>query len=398
MSYQNPIIFLKGGREQSVLRRHPWVFSGAIGKLEGNPADGQTVEIFDSQRHWLARGSYSSKSQITVRLLTFEQDEEINEEFWGKRIRDSILRRKMLDISTSNNAFRLIFAESDGMPGVIVDRYADYLVCQFSSAGAEFWKDSIVRQLLEQWPCKGIFERSDSDSRIKEGFPVSVATLAGEKPPDRILIREKDIAFKVDVFKGHKTGFYLDQSINRSKVMSYCSGQNVLNCFSYTGGFGITSARAGAASIINVDTSEEALKQAKDNYLLNKLGDHVEYVCQDVFNLLRTYRDSRRQFDVIILDPPKFVASASQLSGGTRGYKDINLLAFKLLRPGGILVTFSCSGYVKPELFQKIVADAAVDSGRQAQILEHLFQAPDHPVSLAFPEGLYLKGLVCRAD
>jgi 23S rRNA (cytosine1962-C5)-methyltransferase len=398
VTYQNPIIFLKNGREQSVLRRHPWVFSGAIGKLEGNPVDGQTVEIFDSQRHWLARGSYSSKSQISVRLLTFDEEEEIDEDFWGRRIRDSIPRRKSLDISTSNNSIRLIFAESDGMPGVIVDRYADYLVCQFSSAGAEFWKESIVRQLQEQWPCKGIFERSDSDSRTKEGFPVSIKTLAGETPPDRIQVREQDLVFNVDVFKGHKTGFYLDQSINRNKIMRYSTDSNVLNCFSYTGGFGISSAKAGAASVINVDTSEEALQQARDNFLLNNLEGKTEFICQDVFNVLRTYRDSRRQFDVIILDPPKFVASASQLEKGARGYKDINLLAFKLLRPGGILVTFSCSGYVKPELFQKIVADAASDAGRQAQILEHLFQAPDHPVLLSFPEGLYLKGLVCRAD
>jgi 23S rRNA (cytosine1962-C5)-methyltransferase len=202
----------------------------------------------------------------------------------------------------------------------------------------------------------------------------------------------------VDVHKGHKTGFYLDQSVNREKIMAYCKDRYVLNAFSYSGGFGIAAAKAGATLVTNVDSSEEAIQLAKDNFLINNIKDGTEYVCEDVFNYLRTCRDSRKQFDVIILDPPKFVASVSQLSGGARGYKDINLLAFKLLKPGGILATFSCSGYVKPDLFQKIVSDAAIDAGRRARILDYLFQSPDHPVSLSFPEGLYLKGLICKVD
>jgi 23S rRNA (cytosine1962-C5)-methyltransferase len=394
----NPAIILRPGREQSVLRRHPWVFSGAVNIVEGEPVDGQTFDVYDSKTSWLARGSYSSKSQITVRLLTFDQDEIIDESFWDRKIRDAISFRKGLSEIQNNDAYRLIHAESDGLPGVVVDRYGDYLVCQFSSAGAEFWKKIIIGKLMEIWPCKGIFERSDSDSRLKEGYPARVITLAGSPPPSLIQIRENTLQFMVDVHKGHKTGFYLDQSVNREKIMAYCKDRYVLNAFSYSGGFGIAAAKAGATLVTNVDSSEEAIQLAKDNFLINNINDGTEFVCEDVFNYLRTCRDSRKQFDVIILDPPKFVASVSQLSGGARGYKDINLLAFKLLKPGGILATFSCSGYVKPDLFQKIVSDAAIDAGRRARILDYLFQSPDHPVSLSFPEGLYLKGLICKVD
>jgi 23S rRNA (cytosine1962-C5)-methyltransferase len=392
-------VTLNSGREGSLLRHHPWVFSGAVKSVEGDPVDGQTVEVFTKDTQWLARGSYSSKSQIRVRILSFDLDEHVDQELIGNRIAKSIaLRKNITDLATTD-AYRLIFAESDYLPGVIVDRYGDFLVCQFLSAGAEYWKDEIVKQLQAQWPCKGIFERSDSDSRLKEGYQDSVMTLAGDSPPPLINVKEGSLQFLVDVYKGHKTGFYLDQRQNRALLIKYAENKEVLNAFSYTGGFGIAACLAKSSKVTNVDTSQETLELARQNFELNKANmDEMEFIQEDVFNLLRTYRDSRRQFDLIVLDPPKFVASASQLSGGTRGYKDINLLAFKLLRPGGILMTFSCSGYVKPDLFQKIVADAAVDAGREAQVLEYLSQAPDHPVALNFPEGLYLKGMVCRAN
>jgi len=391
-------ITLNSGREGSVLRRHPWIFSGAVKNVEGNPVDGQTVEVFTTDRQWLARGSYSSKSQIRVRLLSFDLDEHIDEKFFEDRISKAISKRKSLPGFGESNACRLIFSESDGLPGLIVDRYDEYLVCQFLSTGSESWKETIVRQLQALWPCKGIFERSDTDSRIKEGLPERTGTLAGELPPQLIEIQEGDNKFLVDVFKGHKTGFYLDQQINRGLAMKYMEGREVLNAFSYTGGFGISALSGGCGYVTNADTSRECLDLAEQNTILNgfKPG-RDEYVQADVFTLFRTYRDSRKAFDVIVLDPPKFVASASQLTGGTRGYKDINLLAFKLLKPGGILITFSCSGYVKPDLFQKIVADAAVDAGREAQVIEYLSQGPDHPVALSFPEALYLKGMICRA-
>ena len=367
--------------------------------MEGDPVDGQTVEVFTIDRQWLARGSYSSKSQIRVRILSFDLDEHVDRELFKNRVEKAIALRKSIPGLEQANAYRLIYAESDGLPGVIVDRYGDYLVCQFSSAGAEFWKDEIVSQLKDQWPCSGIFERSDSDSRLKEGYPDSITSLAGSAPPSLIAINEGPLNFLVDVYKGHKTGFYLDQRPNRALLMKYAENKEVLNGFSYTGGFGIAASFAGSSHVINVDTSGETLDLAKQNFELNKAAmDDIEFIQEDVFNLLRTFRDSRRQFDMIILDPPKFVASASQLAGGTRGYKDINLLAFKLLRPGGILVTFSCSGYVKPDLFQKIIADAALDAGREAHVLEYIAQGPDHPVALNFPEGLYLKGMICRVN
>lgn len=392
-------ITLNSGREGSLLRHHPWVFSGAVRSVEGNPVDGQTVEVFTIDRKWLARGSYSSKSQIRVRILSFDLDEHVDPDLFKNRIARAIaLRRDLADLS-GTNSYRMIFAESDGLPGVIVDRYGDFLVCQFLSAGAEYWRDEIVSQLVSQWPCSGIFERSDSESRLKEGYPDRITVLAGSPPPPLITIQEGRLSFLVDVYKGHKTGFYLDQRPNRALVMKYTENKEILNAFSYTGGFGIAAAISNASMVTNVDTSQESLDLAIQNFQLNNVGkDNTEYIREDVFNLLRTFRDSRRQFDLIILDPPKFVAAASQLAGGTRGYKDINLLAFKLLRPGGILVTFSCSGYVKPDLFQKIVADAAVDAGRDASVIEYLSQGPDHPVALNYPEGLYLKGMVCRVS
>jgi 23S rRNA (cytosine1962-C5)-methyltransferase len=391
-------VTLNSGREGSLLRRHPWIFSGAVKSVEGNPVDGQTVEVFTSDRKWLARGSYSSKSQIRVRILSFNLDEHVDTDLFKNRVANAIALRKDIADLAGTNAYRLIFAESDGLPGVIVDRYDDFLVCQFLSAGAEFWKDEIVGQLQSQWPCSGIYERSDTDSRQKEGYSDRVTVLAGSAPPKLIAIKEGPLSYLVDVYKGHKTGFYLDQRPNRALLMKYAENREVLNAFSYTGGFGLAACVAGSSKVTNVDTSQETLDLATQNFLLNKAEmDNMEFIKEDVFNLLRTYRDSRRQFDLIILDPPKFVAAASQIAGGTRGYKDINLLAFKLLRPGGILVTFSCSGYVKPDLFQKIVADAAVDAGREAYVMEYLSQGPDHPVALGFPEGLYLKGMVCRA-
>jgi len=391
-------ITLNSGREGSLLRHHPWIFSGAIKNVEGSPVDGQTVEVFTVDRQWLARGSYSSKSQIRVRILSFDLDEHIEPGFFKDRIAKAIELRKGIIDPEGTNAFRLIFGESDGLPGLIVDRYDDFLVCQFLSAGAEYWKNEIVSQLQAQWPCSGIYERSDTDSRQKEGLPDSVGVLAGAAPPQLIPVKEGQVNYLVDVYKGHKTGFYLDQRPNRSLLVKYAENKEVLNAFSYTGGFGVAAFAGKASHVTNIDTSQEALDLARQNFILNKSGtENLEFIKEDVFNLLRTYRDSRRQFDLIVLDPPKFVAAASQLAGGTRGYKDINLLAFKLLRPGGILITFSCSGYVKPDLFQKIVADAAVDAGREACVLEYLTQGPDHPVALNFPEGLYLKGMVCRA-
>jgi 23S rRNA (cytosine1962-C5)-methyltransferase len=402
-----PSVVLKPGREKSVLRRHPWIFSGAVGGVEGDPRSGETVEVQAANGTRLAHGAYSPHSQIAIRLWTFDPDGVVAREFLRARLSRALAARRSLgfplDPAASQeatlSAYRLVNAESDGLPGLIVDRYGDYLVCQFLSAGAEFWKDEIIRLLLELAPCAGIYERSDVDVRAKEGLAPTTGVLAGSAPPDLLEIAEHRCRFVVDVQRGHKTGFYLDQSENRALVADFARGRDALDCFAYTGAFGVWALSGGAARVTHVESSAPLLDLARRNAELNGLeASRVEYVAGDVFQVLRQYRDTGRQFDLIVLDPPKFAESRRQVERAARGYKDINLLAFKLLRPGGLLFTFSCSGLVTLDLFQKIVAGAALDAGRDAQIVRRLGQAPDHPVAVNFPEGEYLKGLLCRVD
>ncbi len=394
-------ISLKAGREQSLRRRHPWIFSGAIQNIDGDPRPGETVLIRAPDGAFLAQGAYSPQSQIAVRVWTFDPDETVDPHFFRARLQRARAARTFLPSSPQSplSALRLVNAESDGLPGLIVDRYGEFLVCQFLSAGAEYWKREIVTLLTEFYPSVGIYERSDVDVRAKEGLPPTTGVLAGEPPPDLVEIDEYACRFAVDVRRGHKTGFYLDQRANRTLVGEIAAEREILNCFAYTGGFGAWALKGQAAKVTNVESSAAALDLAQHNFELNQLDlSRVENVVGDVFHVLRHYRDSRRQFDLIVLDPPKFAESRTQVEKASRGYKDINLLALKLLRPGGLLFTFSCSGVVSPDLFQKIVAGAALDSGREVKILRHLTQAPDHPVALNFPEGEYLKGLVCLAD
>lgn len=389
-------VVLKKGREKSLLNRHPWVFSGAVSIVDGNPEPGETVEIVSYQGQFLAWGAFSPRSQIAVRVWSFDSTEPVSMDFFYNRIKQAVFRRNPILIS-SDSACRLINAESDELPGVIVDKYAGFLVCQFLSVGAERWKRAITDTLADLIPCQGIYERSDASVREKEGLPLSTGVLWGKSPENPILISEANLTFHVDIKAGHKTGFYLDQRNNRFRVAPYCQDREVLNCFCYTGGFGIHALKAGAAHVTQVDASAPSLAMAKVHAEINTCdAARMDCVEADVFHLLRRYRDSRKQFDVIILDPPKFAESRSQVEKAARGYKDINLLAIKLLRPCGILITFSCSGMVGPDLFQKIVAGAAADANRFGQIIEWLHQADDHPVGLNFPEGLYLKGLVCR--
>lgn len=390
-------VVLKSGRERSLVRRHPWVFSGAIQTVQGDPRPGETVDVLSKERVFLCRAAYSPHSQITLRAWTFDPGEQIDSSFFQSRLKQAVDSRLSLLTQSLQSACRLVNAESDGLPGVIVDKYADFLVCQFLSAGAEYWREAIVSQLCKLLPCVGMYERSDVDVRLKEGLEPRAGSLWGEQPPDRVLIEEKPCLFLVDIKEGQKTGFYLDQSQNRSTVAQYAQGADVLNCFSYTGGFGIHALKAGALKVTHIDSSRLALKLADENRELNGFdAAKAENLEGDAFQILRELREKRRQFDLVLLDPPKFVESQSQVKRGSRGYKDINLLAFKLLRPGGILFTFSCSGLVPLLLFRMIVAGAALDAGRDAQIIRVLTQGPDHPTSLHFPEGFYLKGLVCR--
>jgi 23S rRNA (cytosine1962-C5)-methyltransferase len=391
-------IILHPNRDFSVSRRHPWIFSGAVARVDGAPVPGETVRVLSADGAPLGLGAFSPASQIRVRMWSFDPDAVIDEAFVNARIARAVGARAELLAGGATNAFRLVNAEADGMPGLIADCYGDWTVCQFTTVGAERWKAEIVASLQRVFPCRGVYERSDVDVRAHEGLAQMSGVLAGEPPPDRIEIAENGCRFQVDVRTGHKTGFYLDQRDNRERVKRYANGGDVLNAFAYTGGFGIAAVAAGAASVTHVDLSAEALELAKANTALNTC--HVEdsaFIQGNVFEVLRKFRDEGRSFDLVVLDPPKFAESKGNLMKAARGYKDINLLGIKLLRPGGVLATFSCSGLMTPELFHKVVADAAVDAGRDIQVVARLQQADDHPEGLCFPEGLYLKGFLCRA-
>ena len=395
------VLVLKPGREKSVLRHHPWIYSGAVAALRGTVQPGETVEVVSSQGEFLAKAAYSPMSQIVARVWTWDKEEVVGPEFLYRKLARSFETRTFIFPEIGcNGALRLVHAESDGLPGIIVDRYADILVVQFLSAGAEFWREILLDLLTKLTGISIVYERSDVDVRRLEGLSEKTGVLRGVEPPEKILIEENGLLLYVDVRNGHKTGYYLDQRRNRVRVREYSKGRDVLDCFCYTGGFSINAINGGAKSVLAVDSSVDALERARENLNLNQQADSVKISWHegDVFLVLRNLRDRDASFDMIVLDPPKFAPTVSHVERAARGYKDINLLAFKLLRPGGLLVTFSCSGGVSEELFQKIVAGAALDAGVHAQILERLGQSPDHPVALNFPEGTYLKGLVLMAD
>ncbi len=390
-------IILKPGREKSLIRKHPWIFTGAIHKVTGSPQRGETVDVLSASGQFLGRGSWSPLSQMAVRMWTFS-DEEVNRDFFRKKIQEALQLRLAPVFDTTTTGLRLIHSESDGIPGFTVDRYSEYLVCQISTAGAEYWKDTLVSVLQELIPCKGIYERSDLSVRKKEGLTASIGLLWGEEPPESTGITEDGRKYEINIHTGHKTGFYLDQRESRTWVGSCSKDREVLDCFSYTGGFAVAALTGGASKVTLLDSSGPALAQAERNIRLNEFrADSYELLESDVFQTLRKFRNELRRFDLIILDPPKFVESRNQIDKGARAYKDINMIAMQLLRPGGLLVTFSCSGHMEDLLFQKIVADAALDANREVKILKWLSQASDHPVITSFPEGKYLKGLMAIA-
>lgn len=390
-------VVLKPGREKALNRRHPWIFSGAVNAVDGNPESGSTVDIRSARGDLLARGAWSPQSQMRVRVWSFDPDEVIDADFFSRKLERAASSRRLLQIPSRTTAWRVVNAESDGLPGLIVDKYAQTLVVQFLTAGIDYWKSTIVKELEILFPDHSIYERSDAEVRAKEGLQSRDGLLAGPGVDSPVKMREGNSEYLVDIKAGHKTGFYLDQRENRQVVSEYCEEKRVLNCFSYSGGFAVPALLKGAAMVVNVESSSDALQLAQKNFELNDIAaDRYELVEANVFGELRKYRKEGRTFDVVILDPPKFIEGRSQLKSGSRGYKDINLLACQLLEPGGILATFSCSGQLDRDLFQKIVADAALDAGRETQIISWLSQAPDHPVALNFPEGFYLKGMICR--
>ncbi len=391
-----PAIILKAGREKSLLRRHPWIFSGAVERVDGAPLSGATLAVRDAAGNFLAWAAYNASSQITARVWSWREDELVDTEFFHRRIADALAARSGLKLADESSGIRLIHAESDGLPGLIADQYGDVLVMQIGSAGAERWRDAIADILQQLCNPVCIYERSDSDSRGLEGLEPRNGALRGTLP-DNVEVMEHGLRFKVDVAAGQKTGFYLDQRDNRALTETLARDKDVLNCFCYTGGFSLYALRGDAKSVLSIDASGDALRIAEENLMRNGLdASRAEWLEADVFQALRKLRDQGRQFDLIILDPPKFAPTAAFAEKAARGYKDINLLAFKLLRPGGLLATYSCSGGISEDLFQKIIAGAALDAGVDAQIVHRLHASADHPVLLSFPEGAYLKGLVLR--
>jgi 23S rRNA (cytosine1962-C5)-methyltransferase len=368
------------------------VFSGAVAKVQGKPGAGDTVGVWSASGEFLAIAAYSPESQIVARIWDWEE-RAVNAAFFRERIERAVgQRRALMGVA---GAMRLIHGESDGLPGIVADRYDDTVVLQLNSAGADRWRDTVADALLETDGTRRVWERSDAEVRQLEGLPPVTAPLRGAAEPKRVVIEEEGVRFGIDLEQGHKTGFYLDQRDNRQQLRALAAGRDMLDCFCYSGGFALNAAAGGASSVVGVDSSAEALQLARANAELNGLPQ-PEWIQGDVFELLRKFRDSRRSFDLVVLDPPKFAPTTAHAEKAARAYKDINLLAFKLLRPGGLLMTFSCSGGVSADLFQKIVAGAALDAGTDAQIVSRLGAASDHPVALNFPEGEYLKGLICR--
>jgi 23S rRNA (cytosine1962-C5)-methyltransferase len=387
------MIHLKKGREKSVKRRHPWIFSGAVEKASGQAGD--TVEVRDSSGQALALAAYSPQSQIRARVWTFDAKEAVDRGFFANRLKQAISLRDHLPVSKHTNAMRLVHGESDGLPGLVVDRYADVLVVQFLAAGVERWREEILDLLAELTGCEAVFERSDAEVRKLEGLEPKTGFVRGDRNASRCPIIEHGLNFRVDVEQGQKTGFFLDQRENRQRVRALAAGREVLDGFSYTGGFAIAALAGGAKRVSAVESSVDAIQIAKENLAANPpAAGSVEFVQADVFKHLRLLRDKAARYDLIVLDPPKLAPTAAHAANAARAYKDINLLAFKLLAPGGLLATFSCSGGVPAELFQSIVAGAALDAGADAKIIERFGAAADHPVALEFPEGEYLKGLL----
>lgn len=396
-------VHLKQGRDKPLHNRHPWIFSGAIKRVEGEPPPGSLVTVVDAHGRELALAYYNPRSQIQGRVLSWTATPHLPAQFWRDKLQQAIHMRQSLALEPETTAYRLVNGEADGLPGLIVDKYGDYLVMQCLTLGIDQRRDLLSQLLAELLQPVGILERSDASVRRKEGLKSRVGVIWGDVPQEEVLIREHGRLFHINLHDGHKTGFYLDQRENRALLAQprWVQGQEILNVFAYTGGFAVYAATADAKQITNVDTSATVLELAERNVVANLpqpdgARPQDEYVVADAFELLRHYRDEGRQFDLIILDPPKFMSSQRDLKRATRGYKDINWLALRLLRPGGLLATFSCSGLITADLFQKILFGAAVDAKREVQILHHLWQAPDHPISLTFPESAYLKGFLCR--
>lgn len=388
---------LRKGKEKAVKQMHPWVFSGAIEHVKGKPENGDIVMVTDNKNDFLAFGFYNNASRVAIRLLEWNLETEINESWWRKKIRTAVKLRESLH-NEDTNTYRLIFSEADYLPGLIVDRYADFLSVQILTSGIERIKHILLDELQELLKPIGIFDRSDASARAHEGLEASSGgILMGIKPPEFVSVKENGIFYQVNIAEGQKSGFYCDQRDNRRMVAEYVKGKKVLDCFSYSGGFSLNAMKKGASHVISVDSSALALETLKRNMEINSFKDIPHQLIQsDVNKQLRAFRESNEKFDMIILDPPKYAPSRSALTKASRAYKDLNRTAMLLLNDGGLLATYSCSGAVDISLFKQILAWAALDAGKEVQFIQQFCQPADHPVRSSFPEGEYLKGLLCR--
>jgi 23S rRNA (cytosine1962-C5)-methyltransferase len=396
-------LVLKPGKERSLRRRHPWIYDTAVARIKGSPAAGATVAVRDHAGQWLAWAAYSPSSTLRARCWSFVESERIDAGWLAARVGEAVERRAHL--AEASDALRLVFGEADGLPGMIADRYADQLVVQFQAAGVEAHRETLLDALVAATGCANIFDRSDSAGRTREGLAPASGVARGAEPAERIGIREQGRRFWVDVRAGHKTGWYIDQRDNRELAARLAAraraalghGIEALNCFCYTGGFSVALAAGSAQAVLSIDSSAEALALARENWRLNSLPEGAaQWHTANVFEALRLLRAEGRSFDLIVLDPPKFAASHHHVDRAARAYKDINLSALRLLNPGGYLLTFSCSGAIGVELFQKIVAGAVADAGVEMQMLRRLAAGEDHPLRMSHPEGEYLKGLLLQ--
>ncbi|MET0573788.1 MAG: class I SAM-dependent rRNA methyltransferase [Pedobacter agri] len=389
-------IVLKKGKEKAALQRHPWVFSGALEKVKGKPANGEVVKVFAFDHEFLAYGYYNSNSRVAVRLLEWDETQIIDRTWYESRLKQAIASRQFI-LSEQTNTCRLVFSEADFLPGLIVDKYADFLSLQILSSGIESVKNDIVDILKAQLKPKGIFDKSDATARTHEGLPIENGLLWGENPPEFLEVKENGIAYNINIAEGQKSGFYCDQRDNRKILASYTKGKRVLDCFSYSGGFSLNSLANDSAAVTSVDSSALAVETLQQNVALNKFDPKkVTTIQSDVNKQLRAFKEAGELFDVIVLDPPKYAPSRSALDRAARAYKDLNRLGMLLLEKGGLLATFSCSGAVDIETFKQIIAWAALDAGKEVQIIKQFCQPEDHPVRISFSEGEYLKGLLLR--
>jgi 23S rRNA (cytosine1962-C5)-methyltransferase len=389
-------VILNKGKEKAILQKHPWVFSGALQALKTKPQNGELVKVLSHKQEFLAYGYFNDESRVAIRLLSWEEDLLPDEAWWRLRLQNAVEARKEL-LNDETNTCRLVFSEADYLPGLIADCYGDYLALQILTTGVESMKPVILDELQKLTKAKGIFDKGDAAARAHDGLQATEGLLYGVLPPDFVEVKENGIKYHINIVEGQKSGFYCDQRDNRKIVAAYAKGKNVLDCFSYSGGFSLNALANGAASVVSVDSSALAIETLKKNILLNGFDASKSTSIQnDVNKQLRIFKEENQKFDVIILDPPKYAPSRSALDRAARAYKDLNRLSMHILTKGGLLATFSCSGAVDIDTFKQIIAWAALDAGKQVQIIHQFNQPEDHPIRTSFPEGEYLKGLLCK--